>query len=434
MSHICALASVSAAACLMPAAGNVAFQAGSWNVRYFSSTSMLRLSHPASGTVVEGELSCEDSTRLVAATNRLLLADDGGRTVGGVSFPHGGDRIGLLVFATPDAPRTLFFEGSVQFRDDAMACRLAPLDGEHVHSFAVGAADSLLNDALYSPSRDEALVVRGGAPSFTAVDAGKFGFDFSISSEDAPACEVEISIERDFYRTRWAPDYRPGAPLPAKGWLKHQMPPLTGKTGAGKRRMASAVAAIANRAGVRPLALYPHDEPLPVWDLAVRRPFGQCHRLAIFNWSGKPSEVTIDWDVLGEDQDREFIVYEQWGEAWLGVVCGRLTLQVPPHDARFVALEPYAGHPQFLAPGTVSAEEPVKEQTWAEDVLCTKVAVSAGTPVTVRYALPDSFIFDSVRVPKGVEAGTRIESGGHVLAVTLESAKSRDVEVELKFR
>ncbi len=434
MFHICAFASAFTAACLMSAAADIAFQAGSWNVWYSSATSMLRLSHPVSGTVVEGELSCNDSTRLVAATNRLLLADDGGRTVGWVSFPHGGDRIGLFVSATADAPQTISFDGGVQFRGDAMSCRLVPLDCEHVLSLAVGTAGSLLNDALYSPSRDEAFAVRGGGPTFTAADAGKFGFDFTISSEEPAACEVEISIERDFYRTRWAPDYRPGAPLPAKGWLRHHLQLLTGKTDAGKKRMASAIDAIVNRADMRPFALYPYYGPLPVWDLAVGRSFGQCHRIALFNWSDKPWGGMVKWDMLGEDPDSEFVAYEQFGESWLGVVSGSMMLQVPPHDVKFLVLEPYMGHPQFLAPGTVSADEPVKTQTWAEDVLCTKVATSAGKPVTVRYAMPDSFRFDGVRVPKGVKVETRTESGGHVLAVTLESAKSHDVEVELKFR
>ena len=68
------------------------------------------------------------------------------------------------------------------------------------------------------------------------------------------------------------------------------------------------------------------------------------------------------------------------------------------------------------------------------DVLKVEVAVSGGRPHTVRFAVPDSFTFDSVRVPECVTAQTRRESGGRVLAVTLTAPKNGKVPVALKFK
>ena len=417
---------------LAASAADLSFAADAWKVDYVASGSVLTLTHPASGTVIEGELSFDGDATLGATTNRLVLTDDKGRIVGGVAFPRSGDRIGLLLFSDAVSGQ-LFFDGSIRYRADAFACQTAPGDSRLL-SLVAGDADNLHNDALFSPSHDEALVVQGVAASLAVAGAGRHGIEFGLDAGAADTAQIHFTIERNYYRTRWCPNYRPGAPLPAREWLARHTPPAPDRQTAEGRRFAETMRAFVGFPGVRPTVLCPQEGPVPIWDLAVKRAFGQMHFVALFNWSDTPAEIEVAWDDLGEDGEHEFAVYEIWGEAWLGVLCEKLSVQVPTHGVRLFAVQPHLGHPQFLASGDWTALAPVVSQEWANDELKVEVAVSGGRPHTVRFAVPDSFTFDSVRVPEGVTVQARCESGGRVLAVTLTVPKDGKVPAALKFK
>ena len=421
---------------LVASAVDLSFDADAWKVDYAASSSVLTLAHPASGTVIEGELTFEGDARLGVATNRLVLTNGGDRIVGGVAFPRSGDRIGLLLFSDA-ASGQLFFEGSIRYRADAFACQSTPR-ADRVLSLAVGSADSLLNNVLYSTAQDEAVALRGEAVALASIAAGRHGLEFALDAKTPATAQVEFTVERDYCRTRWHPDYRPGAPLPSlEGLARQKPPPATGRDMANERRFAETMRALAGFPGVRPAVLRPQEGPFPVWDLAVQRPFGQMHLVAAFNWTDSPMEIEVAWDDLGEDAEHGFIVYELWNAAWHGVTYERLTVQVPPKDARLFILQPKAGHPQFLAPEGLVSVWPLKAQTWTEDMLKTTVALTGGHTHTFRYAIPDSFTFDAVRTSDGVVSSqARLESGGRVLAVILQAAEgqNRDVDVNLKFK
>lgn len=417
---------------LAASAADLSFDADAWKVAYAASGSVLTLTHPASGTVIEGELSFDGNAQLGVATNRLVLTDDKNRTVGGVAFPRSGDRIGLLLFSD-GASGQLFFDGSIRYRADAFACQAAP-ENSHLLSLVAGNADSLLNDALFSPSHDEAVVLQGVAAALSAAGAGRHGLEFGLDADAASTAQIHFTIERNYCRTRWYPDYRPGAPLPAREWQACHMPPVPDRQTVEGRRFMVTMCTLADFPGLRPALLRPQEGPVPVWDLAVKRAFGQMHFVALFNWSDGPAQIEVAWDDLGEDAEHEFAVYEIWGEAWLGVLHEKLSVQVPAHGVRLFAVQPHLGHPQFLASGDWTTLAPVVSQEWANDVLKVAVVVPDGKPHTVRFAVPDSFTFDSVRVPEGVTVQTRRESGGRVLAMTLTAPKAGEVPVALKFK
>ena len=418
---------------LAASAADLSFDAAAWRVGYVASESVLTLTHPASGTVIEGELSFDGNAKLGVATNRLVLTDDKNRIVGGVAFPRSGDRIGLLLFSNAVSGQ-LFFDGSIRYRADAFACQSTP-DATRVLSLAVGAADSLLNNMLFSPALDEAVVLRGEVVSLTSIAAGRHGLEFALDAKEPATAQIEFTVEHDYCRTRWCPDYRPGAPLPALEGRACPKPLATGRNTANGRRFAEAMRALAGFPGVRPVALRLPEGPFPIWDLAVKRPFGQMHLVAVFNWADNPAEIEVAWDDLGEDAEHGFIVYELWNAAWHGVTYERLTVQVPPKDARLFILQPKAGHPQFLAPEELVPVWPLKAQTWTEDVLKTTVTLIAGHTHTLRYAIPDSFTFDTLRPSANITSSkVRLESGGKVLAVMLTSPKGGDVDFELTFK
>ena len=182
---------------------------------------------------------------------------------------------------------------------------------------------------------------------------------------------------------------------------------------------------------MRPADLYPKFGHLPVWDLSVKRPFGAWHVVALFNWTDEPAEIGVDWNELGEPDDKAFLAWEFWTETWQGRLTGRLEMQVPPRSVRLVALQPDQGRVQFLSSDrhvTQGAVE-LKGQTWAEGSCTAVLNVIGGFPLTARFAVPDGVSVKGVKVPDGVKAATRTEAGGKVLAVTLFTEKTSDVPV-----
>lgn len=103
-----------------------------------------------------------------------------------------------------------------------------------------------------------------------------------------------------------------------------------------------------------------------VWHQRVDAPldgFGEDYDvLALFDWGGNvdmttspyteisddggPTTHVIDLGALGIDGQR--LAYEFWTGTFVGVVDGELTLEVPSHRGRVVALRPRTETPQFL--------------------------------------------------------------------------------------
>lgn len=187
---------------------------------------------------------------------------------------------------------------------------------------------------------------------------------------------------------------------------------------------------------VRPGSLYPQFGHLPVWNLHVRRPFGDWHVVALFNWTDAPAEVGFDWSEIGEPAERAFACWEFWTEAWQGVNRGKFGLQVPPRSVRLVAMQPAADRPQFLTSDRHMLQGAVelKGQSWRDGVLSATLEVIGGFPMTARFAVPEGFDLSRISTPDGVTATHRFECGGRILAVTLASDVTKNAETRLEFK
>lgn len=148
----------------------------------------------------------------------------------------------------------------------------------------------------------------------------------------------------------------------------------------------------------RPAKLYPQFGHLPVWDLHIARPFGDWHVVALFNWADKEQEVGVDWTEIGEPSEKTFVAWEFWNADYLGEKSGRVALAVPPRSVRLVALQPAAGHPQFLTSDRHVTQGGVelKGQSWYDNTLSAVVEAIGGFPMTVRFAVPEGFVVKTV--------------------------------------
>lgn len=190
-------------------------------------------------------------------------------------------------------------------------------------------------------------------------------------------------------------------------------------------------------ADVHPVNLYPYFQRMPVWSLAVARPFIRYHVVALFNWDDAPKTVGADIAELGLDAGLDYAAYEFWTRKNLGVLRGRLEMPVPGRGVRLVALHKAEGRPQFMSSDrhvTQGAVE-LKALEWkaAADELDATLQVIGGFPMTARFRIPKGFSFADCATPEGVTAEARMEEP-EMLAVTLSSPVTRDVPLALHFK
>ena len=184
----------------------------------------------------------------------------------------------------------------------------------------------------------------------------------------------------------------------------------------------------------RPGKLYPMFGQLPVWDLHVSRPFGDWHIVALFNWSDEEKEVSVAWQEIGESGERVFVAWEFWTDAYLGERKGSLSAAVPPRGVRLFALQPLAGHPQFLTSDRHLTQGAVEllDQKWDGARLVAKVDAVGGFPQVVRFVVPNGWKIKSATA-NGVGIKVKEECGGRVVAVKLAVPRSCVVDLCLDF-
>ena len=212
---------------------------GHWRVSFADEGSRLALVHADGVAKVEGSLGFEGPAYVTGAgvgknsamcawrvvsprdgvQNRLALVDARDNVNGYISFQPDGDGVSILLYhRTAFAYEgTLTFDASVRYRDDAYACSLTPQKGDRVLSMKSGPAVSLDDDALYSPSADEALQIVGGRI------AANNRLSAELKIADGTANALSFKVVKGWYKDRWVPYWRPldrtRAPHAPTGWL-----------------------------------------------------------------------------------------------------------------------------------------------------------------------------------------------------------------------
>ena len=223
---------------------------GAWRAEFRNADSKLELVHADSGARIYGVLAfvgpaevtgagvaAEDSDMAAwrvadsrdGVKGRLALVDTKDNVNGYVVLRGNGDRVSIQVYH-----RTAFayqgalgFSGVVKYRDDAFACRTRPLGFDSVLQVKSGDADSLLDDSLFSRAADEALVFGSRADILRGTSiarvAGLWRLNFRLLIDEPTDGELTIAVEKDYFRSRWVPYYRPldraRAPHAPTGWL-----------------------------------------------------------------------------------------------------------------------------------------------------------------------------------------------------------------------
>ena len=249
MSAVCLTALIA----MQSACADTAFEAGRWRVSFADEGARLSLAHAGGVAAIDGTLAFEGPAAVTGAgvgrdsrmtawrvvsprdgvSDRLALVDPNGNVNGYISFQPDGECVSLLVYhRTAFAYEgTLSFDAAIRYRDDAYSCSLTPKKDDRVLSVKSGPAISLNDDALYSPSTDEALQIVGGRllanhqPPTTNHQLPTINCQLSTKLQiaDGTANTLAFKVVKGWYRNRWVPYWRPldrkRAPHAPTGWL-----------------------------------------------------------------------------------------------------------------------------------------------------------------------------------------------------------------------
>lgn len=195
-------------------------------------------------------------------------------------------------------------------------------------------------------------------------------------------------------------------------------------------------------ADIHPVNLYPFFHLLPVWDLKVKRAWEAYDVIALFNWSDEETEIGFDFSEVGLDAHQDYVMYEFWTNRYVGKVNGGYSCKIPAHAVRLYAVHKAENHPQFLSSDrhVTQGAVDVKSMNWTDSgtdlgTLSGTLELVAGFPTTFRFAIPDGVEFQTVSVnADDVKVESALEADGRVLAVKLECAQKKDVELTVRFK
>jgi hypothetical protein len=187
---------------------------------------------------------------------------------------------------------------------------------------------------------------------------------------------------------------------------------------------------------VRPLDLFPIFDLRPVWDLKIRRPFGQWDVVALFNWSDEAAEVAVTLAELGLPPDQPCLLYEFWESRFCGRTTERISLPVPARAVRLVAVHPDLGRPQFLSTDRhlTQGATSIAGMTWDEAArtLALEVKLVGGHATRLRFAVPPAYRLNECSAEAGATTAV-LSSAAGVLDLEVSHHDTRNILVTLRF-
>jgi hypothetical protein len=187
---------------------------------------------------------------------------------------------------------------------------------------------------------------------------------------------------------------------------------------------------------VRPLDLFPIFELRPVWDLKLRRPFGQWDVVALFNWGDAEAEVGVCLGELGLAAGVPHLLYEFWEDRFLGSTSYAVATRVPARGVRLVAVHADQGRPQWLSSDRHVTQGGVDLEalSWDDGTrrLAGRIRLVRHHPVGLRFRVPPGYALRETTATGAEVRAVRSDPDG-LARVTLWAPETQVAEFALAF-
>ncbi|MCS7119614.1 MAG: hypothetical protein RMJ07_02685 [Nitrososphaerota archaeon] len=98
----------------------------------------------------------------------------------------------------------------------------------------------------------------------------------------------------------------------------------------------------------RPVDLFENDLP-QIYDLIVKKPFGEWHVVGLFNWScTQKKTIRLDLGKIGL-ADRKVLVFDFWNRNFIGVQHGEIAFEIQPNDCKILSIHDFSESPTVIS-------------------------------------------------------------------------------------
>ena len=160
---------------------------------------------------------------------------------------------------------------------------------------------------------------------------------------------------------------------------------------------------------------------------------GQWNVLHRVNWGGKSPAVTVSLADLGLEPAADYLVYEFWTDAFLGIKRGRLELpEAGPHELRSYALRRLEDHPQIVSTNRHLSQggADLLAVRWRGATLAGRSRVAAGDRYELAVHVPAGFALKSAEIA-GRAAQAKMD--GKLLRVAFMPGATGEVAWHVEF-
>lgn len=189
-------------------------------------------------------------------------------------------------------------------------------------------------------------------------------------------------------------------------------------------------------ADVRPVSLYPYFRMLPVWNLSVHhKKLGSYNVVAFFNWENQASVLSVTPQELGIP-DIDYTGFEFWEKQAFNYKTSdkKLSLEVPPHAVRLIAIHPLQEVPQWISSDRHIAQTGMEmvDAAWdkSRSRLKGTIRLVGSFPLTMYVRLPQQYIYEKIEC---MDAEYMVVQDRDLLSITFQRAKSAETDFTVCF-
>ena len=189
---------------------------------------------------------------------------------------------------------------------------------------------------------------------------------------------------------------------------------------------------------------YPVDlfvrRPAQVWNMPVKRQFGNWSVLAVFNYtknSDKPFSTKLDAvKDLRLEPGKEYIIYEFWTKKLIGTFKDTLiTRPLKPYDCDIYSIVEKLDRPVLISTSRhirqMAFDIKTLDYNSKQKVLKGVSRAVAGDPYQLRIYVPEGFSVKRAELSDGLKAS--LKTDGNLLTVDYNSSTGKDVEWKIFF-